>query len=441
MRDLPNNQTAERAVLYSLVVEPERLGEVLCHVGPDDFYRPEHRTMFEEICETILDQKRNDGQCDFVVLRDRLRARGADQDGVSIQTLIEAADEVQKAGAVACNAAYYAKRVREAKEERDLVKSYRAAGATVESDADLSEKRAALEGLALTATETGTRDELQTIGEVLPDALRSMRERPERIASGLRDLDDLIDGGVGLGEVLVLAARPGGGKSSLAAQWATAAARSGQGVLFVSGEMKPADLLTRMLGQVERVNVRTLAYNPRDREILAAAGQEAKVWPIVFAGPGRLNTVESIHAATRHLARTRGLRLLVIDYLQLLDTVQKTESLRVRMTEITRRLKLLALSENVAVLLLSQLRRSDDDHLPTLADLKESGSIEQDADLVVMLHRPQTAGETGSLVKVLIRKNRRGRTGAVESVFVDEYCLFAPAVREPTLKLHMENRA
>ncbi len=439
MKDLPNNPTAERAVLYSLVVEPERLGGVLQYIGPDDFAAPEHRVLFEVICETILDQERNDGQCDFVVLRDRLASRGAERDGVSIRTLIEAVDEVQKAGAVACNAGYYAQRVLEARQERDLVRAYRTAGATVESNAALTEKRAALEGLALAASETGARDELHTVAEVLPEALASMDERPERFPSGLPDLDDLLDGGVGRGEVCVLAARPGGGKSSLGAQWAAASARGGRGVLFASCEMKPADLLMRMLGQQERVNVRTLAYNPRDREILAAAGRQATAWPILFAGPGRLNTVESIHAATRHLTRTRRVKLVVIDYLQLLTVAQKTESLRVRIVEITRRLKLLALSENVAVLLLSQLRRADDDHLPSLSDLKESGSIEQDADLVVMLHRPQVEGE--SLVKVLIRKNRRGRTGAAEMVFVDDYCLAAPAVREPTFRLHRENLA
>ena len=278
---------------------------------------------------------------------------------------------------------------------------------------------------------------LEPIADTLPDALGNIQGRNQRllagqvacdgIETGLTDLDRKTSG-LGKGRQIIIAARPSEGKTSLGLQIAVHAAKSGKNVCFFSLEMSRLELAERVLSNVAEVNIREPLLKQQSSQLLDAE-KIAKDWRLyVDDSP---NTIEKIESRAKRLALMDGLDLIVIDYLQLIETNQVQKRYEA-VTAISRRLKLLAKDLNCPVLTLSQLSRDIEKRgsnrsnaRPLLSDLRDSGAIEQDADLVLFIHTPdgQSKDESGWR-EIIIAKNRHGLIGKVDMYFQKDLTRF-----------------
>lgn len=256
------------------------------------------------------------------------------------------------------------------------------------------------------------------IGDVLL-RMGQRGEEPEGLSTGIGQLDDLI-GGLRPGHFAILAARPGHGKTALGSSLARHAARQGNAVLFVSLEMASTELAERLLSLqsgVEHQRIRDGNLDELDAERLMVAQNELAECPLRILDRTPLR-VSDITVATRLAVRRDGLRLLVIDYLQLIEPADRKVIREQQVAEMSRTLKTLAKSVGIPILCLAQLNRgleSRDNKRPRLSDLRESGSIEQDADVVMFLHRAAASDPEADPrdALLIVGKNRHGQTGDV----------------------------
>jgi replicative DNA helicase len=253
----------------------------------------------------------------------------------------------------------------------------------------------------------------ETAAEVL-DALRSPAR--DLVSTPLPAVTDLLDGGLRPSDMLVLAGRPGVGKSLFASQWARHAARQGTGVLLISREMSRQSVVERLLIQESGVaagRVRRRALAASDFAALDVAAETLARWPLEIRT--LTPTAEAIAAELRASQGRQPTRLLIVDHLQLLDAAPKPRDRRLEVEHVSRGLKLLALERRVSVLALSSVSRAGERtgvaRAPVLSDLRESGAIEHDADIVIFLWRPDE--EVPAQVECHVRKARYGRLGSV----------------------------
>jgi len=299
---------------------------------------------------------------------------------------------------------------------------------------DLAEKK------IFSLAERKKRKDFTRIGDILKDTIRTMESFHHKmdgitgVPTGYRDLDNLLSG-LQNSELIVLAARPSIGKTALALNMARNAARAGVPVGIFSLEMASQQLVMRMLCTEARVDahlVRTGKLPPD------GWGQLAKVMGFLAESaiyiddtPGM--TIMEIRSKARRLKAENNVGLLIIDYLQLVRGVGRIESRQVEIAQISQSLKALAKELAIPVMAISQLSRAveaREERRPKLSDLRESGAIEQDADVVMFIYRPAAHGpvEAGqeNLAEIIIAKQRNGPTDSVEMIFVKEYLLFAP---------------
>lgn len=269
----------------------------------------------------------------------------------------------------------------------------------------------------------------------------AMPDHQDVIPTGFGSIDRII-GGVCPGDLAILAARPSMGKSALVLDSAVNMAKTGKSVVFFTLEMTHKALIERAACALANVNGSVLkSGNPPQDELskVCEAAFELEKLDIVFHEGG--TTPEKQRAFIQTRSKTRGVDVVVVDYLQLMTAGCRTTNRVDEVTIITRKLKLTALREQIPIIALSQLNRqveSRDKHRPRLADLRDSGSIEQDADIVMLLHRedyyrrienPETTAIDGT-AEITVAKNRRGPTGLAKLVFVEEYCKFGDLALE-----------
>ena len=416
-RTPPQDLVAEQGVLGGMLLSKDAIADVVEIIRDRDFYRPAH----ELIYDAILD----------------LYGRGEPADPVTVAAELTKRGEIARAGGApylhtlissvptAANASYYARIVADHAIMRRLVEAGTKIvqlGYSKEGDVDDLVNNAQAEVYAV--TEHRTSEDYIQLSELLPQALDEIEAinsgvKGEGIKSGFKDLDNLTNG-FHPGNMIVLAARPAVGKSTLGLDIARAASiRDGNTSVIFSLEMSRSEITMRMLSAEARVplnNIRSGNLTDDEWGRLAKRMGEISNAPLFIDDSPNLSLME-IRAKARRLKQRHDLKLIIIDYLQLMTSGKRVENRQQEVSEFSRNLKLLAKELDVPVIAISQLNRSPEqraDKKPMLSDLRESGSIEQDADVVILLHREDLYSDNRSGEADLhVAKHRNGPTKTI----------------------------
>lgn len=431
----PHSSEAEQSILGGLMLDNEAWDKVNSKVCEADFYRTEHRTLFRAVTELV---KR--GQpFDVVTLLDNLKSNDALDDAGGEAYLFELANNTPSIA----NVAAYADIVREKSVQRQLISiageiadsAYNPAGREVPELLDLAETK-----VFAIAEQTGTDDGPESIKSILVravekiDALYHSGDAITGIATGLSDLDEMTSG-LQPSDLIIVAGRPSMGKTTLVMNMAEHAAIKGQKpVLVFSMEMPSDSLAMRMmssLGRIDQHRIRTGKLNDDDWPRVTSAVHMLSEAPLFIDDSAGISPSE-MRARARRLAKEHGqLGLIVVDYLQLMKVPGfKAENRTAEISEISRSLKSLAKELKVPVVALSQLNRSLEqrqDKRPVMSDLRESGAIEQDADLICFIYRDEVYNEDSpekGVAEIIIAKQRNGPIGKVRVAFLGKYTRF-----------------
>jgi replicative DNA helicase len=423
---------AEQSTLGGMLLSAEAIAEVFEVTKANDFYAPKHETIFEAIVSLY-----GKGEpTDVITVTDELTKTG---------NLVKAggADYLHTLTSIvptAANASYYAKIVQEKATLRRLVDvGTRIAqmGYANEGDVEDLVNRAQADVYAVGAASVG--EDYVGLNDSIEAAIHEIEAAQSRggdlvgVPTGFYELDEYTHG-LHPGQLIILAARPAVGKSTLALDFARhAAIRSGKATIFFSLEMGRAEIAMRMLSAESSIhlqNMRKGNMSDNDWARLAQVRGQINDAPLFIDDSPNLTLVE-IRAKCRRLAQRVGLKMIVIDYIQLMTSGKKVESRQQEVSEFSRALKLLAKELNVPVIAISQLNRNSEqtkDKKPEISQLRESGSLEQDADVVILLHR-EALGEkdhprTGE-ADLILAKQRNGPTGTIVVGFQGQYSRFA----------------
>lgn len=434
----PHSQEAEQAVLGSILIEPSAIISVNEKLRAEDFYRQSHVRLFQMM--TQLSEKGE--PIDLVTLTTELQNKNMLEEAGGITYLTELVNIVP----TAANVDYYVRIVEEKSILRRLIKTatqIATLGYTVEED--ILDVINEAEKKILSLSQSKIRGGFVAIKDVLVESyehierLHFNKGELSGLPSGFVDLDRMTSGFKG-SELIIIASRPAMGKTAFALNLAqNVAVRTGKPVAFFNLEMSASQLAMRMLaaeGNIDGQVFRTGKLNDEDWGKLTMAMSTLSEAPIYIDDtPGV--TVFDIRAKLRRLKKEHGVEMVVIDYLQLIQG--RGDSRQQEISEISRSLKLLARELNVPVIALSQLSRGVEqrqDKRPMLSDLRESGSIEQDADVVAFLHRDDYYNEESerpNIAEVIIGKQRSGPVGKVELLYLKNYNKF--------LSLDVRNKA
>ena len=433
---LPFDLEAEKCVLGSLLRDPRRAAEISAKLKPDDFYAPRHRGLFGIM---VGMETRSSGSCDPVTVAQEVDRLGREEELGGRPYLREAMEAVPSVSYLE----NHIRIVRDLAIRRELLNAAeeitRSIASIDEEDVnilvDQAEQKIFAVGDRLVGGQLISAKELveQNIDRIL-----SQDGTNRGLRTGFLDLDEKQ--GFQPGDLVVLAARPSMGKTSFALNvLERVALESGKAVLLFSLEMPADQLIQRLLSSHGRIRHDLLRSGRLDsgmrQRVTLSAGQLGNAR--IFIDDSSSPSLAEIRAKSRRLKRDGNLDLIVIDYLQLLTT--KAESRQQEISTISRNLKAIAKDLQVPVLALSQLNRAAekrDSHRPMLSDLRESGAIEQDADMVMMLFREDYYGETeenAGLSELILAKNRNGATGVVHLRFTKECMRFENAVQVPAL--------
>ena len=427
----PNDITAEMCVLGAMLLSKDAIADVVENLKYDDFYKPQHSTIFL----TVLD----------------LYGRGEPADAVTVSAELVRIGEIARVGGApylhtlvasvptAAHAEYYARIVKEKATLRRLVE----AGTRIvqlgfqgEGEIDNLVDRAQAEVYEVTERRSG--EDYHRLSEVMGQALAEIEAIGSHggqmvgVPTGFADLDDVTNG-LHPGQLIMLAARPAVGKSTLALDFARASAiKNGLPTVIFSLEMARNEIVMRLLSAEAAValhHMRSGTMGDADWDRLARKMSAVSEAPLYIDDSPNM-TMNEIRAKCRRLKQRNDLRLIVIDYIQLMSSGKKVESRQQEVSEFSRQLKLLAKELDVPIVALSQLNRGPEqrtDKRPMLSDLRESGSLEQDADIVILIHREDLydrespkAGEA----ELIVAKHRNGPTKSLQVAFQGHYSRF-----------------
>lgn len=429
----PQNIDAEMSILGAILIDEEVLADVTDKLHSDDFYEKRHQIIFAAMLR-LFERHR---PIDLLTLSDELEKKSQLEAVGGSSYLSELTNYVP----TAANAGAYAELVAQRAVRRRLIKaSADIAELAYQDDNNTQEILERAEAELFSVSDTSLKQDLVSLEQILTESFDRMEElhrdrgKLRGIRTGWRDLDNLT-AGLQRSDLLIIAARPAMGKTTLVTNLAyNVAAKSHQSVLFFSLEMSKEQLVDRMLADASGVdawNIRTGNLSDDDFEKLSTAMGEMAEAPIFIDDTPGLTVLE-MRTKARRQAHMQPLGLIIVDYLQLMQGSSRgNEFNRVQeVSEISRGLKLIARELNVPVIALSQLSRSVENRnpqIPQLADLRESGSIEQDADLVAFIYReayynPDT--DRQNITDLIIAKHRNGPTGKVELYFHPERLRF-----------------
>ncbi len=427
----PSDVYAEQAVLGSMLVDKDAIAKAIGVLKPGDFYRDDHK----EIFSAMLDIYRKGDPIDILTVREALKLRNSIEKVGGDVYLSSLVDMVPTTS----NIDSYVKIVEEKATLRSLIKAANdiisygyAETEEVDEIIDMAEKK------IFDVLQSRAAKGYASIKDILVDTFENIEKLYNSKASvsgmesGFKDLD-LKTSGLNNSDLIIVAARPAMGKSAFALNIATAVAKANVPVLIFSLEMSKEQMVNRILcseAQVDSMKVRTGKLDADDWVKLGKASGDLSETPIYIEDTPGLSSAE-LRAKCRKAKLEKGIGLVVIDYLQLMESKGKSDSRQQEISEISRGLKVLAKEIDVPVIALSQLSRAAEqrpDHRPMLSDLRESGSIEQDADIVMFLYRddyynPET--EKKNIAEVIVAKNRQGSTGTVELAWLPNYTKFA----------------
>lgn len=435
----PHASEAEAGVLASVLLDRRMLDEVLLVVSPADFLSLEYRRIFEIVVELHNANK----PFDFLLIHNKLKAiKFAPERDAQMAALESLADQVP----TAAHAVWYAKIVRDASIKREIISAATTMTTRARTADNADDVVSEAESLVFAVSEKRTGLDVATMDDVLLAAMDELQNR-ERGASpgvkcGLSSLDDRHNG-MRPGELIILAARPSMGKSALAGCIAkNAAMEFGKSILFVSLEMSRLELGERFLcshGKIDAMKFREGKLSPAERRMAIEAQSELSQAKIcVDDSPSR--SVSEIGAMCRRMKRRSGLDLLIIDYLQLIRPENSREPRQEQVAKIARQLKGLARELCIPILCLAQINRESEksnDNKPKLSHLRESGAIEQDADVVWFVHREayfMPEGEAKDAKKneaeIITAKFRNGAAGTNPVKWLGKYGTFESAEKQ-----------
>lgn len=433
----PHSVESEQSILGSIILDKEAIITVAETIQPMDFYKEAHKIIYE----SMLKLNSNNEPIDLITLIEELRKEGhLDSIGgisylTSLSTIVPTTSNVK----------YYANIVKEKSVMRQLIKaSNEIINLGYDASTDVQEILDKAEKNIFDISQEKSGDDIQPINVVLQDTFEMIeklctdKSEVTGITTGFADLNKKING-LQRTDLILLAARPAMGKTAFSLNLVqNAALKDDASVAVFSLEMSKEQLVQRMLSaqsNVELSKIKTGNLGESD-------------WPRIIDGMAVLSEanifiddtpgikISEIRSKCRRLKIEKGLDLILIDYLQLMEGEGKNENRQQEIAKISRSLKILAKELDCPVVALSQLSRSPElrkDHRPILSDLRESGSIEQDADIVMFLYRDEyyhDDSEKKNIGEVIIAKNRHGETGNVELVWFGQVQKFADKIRE-----------
>ena len=434
----PHNLDAEQSVLGAMLESKEAIANVIEILSADDFYKPAHG----QIYETILELYGRGEPADAITVADELGRKGI-LESIGGKPAIHGLLEAYPTAGSARN---YARII----DEHALLRRLIEAGNEVQEigfslPEDVAQAVDQAEEVVYQVGDRRLRDDMHPIRQLLTEnmeAIEMLYERGEHITglgSGFPDLDDMT-AGFQPSNLVIIAARPSMGKSSLMSDFAlSAATRQNQPVVFFSLEMSRNEVVQRFLSSEARVDsqrIRRGSLQEQDWTRLSAALGRLAEAPIFIDDSANITLME-MRAKCRRLKARQGLGLVIVDYLQLMQGPNRSENRQQEVSELSRSLKILARELEVPVLCASQLNRSVEyraDKRPMLADLRESGAIEQDSDLVMLLYRDEVYNrdtEARGEAELILAKHRNGPTGTVRLAFMNQYTKFASIAKGP----------
>ncbi len=427
----PQSLDAEESVLGGVLRDTHALDRVIEVMGVDDFYRESHRKIFR----AMLALSEKSEPIDIITLTDTLKARSELQAVGGATYLAELIDRVPSAA----NIAHYARIVREKAVLRSLITvSNEIASRCYNGQEDIERFLDEAERLIFDVSEKRIRQSFFKMGDMIMDTIKTIEKLFERkelvtgVPTGFRDLDTKT-AGLQPSDLVIVAARPSMGKTAFVLNIAQyVALHANTAVAIFSLEMSKEQLVMRMLcseARVDNAKVRTGYLGERDFPRLAMAAGRLAEAPIYIDDTPAQNVLE-VRAKARRLKREANIGLVVIDYLQLMRGLTAQENRTQELSEISRSLKSLAKELNVPVVALSQLNRQVElraDKKPVMSDIRESGSIEQDADVIMFIYRDEVYKQDSQdegVAEIIIGKQRNGPTGIIRLAFRKEYTRF-----------------
>ena len=433
----PHSVESEQSILGSILLDKEAIITVSETINPDDFYKEAHKIIYE----SMIKLSNKSEPIDLITLTEELKKQGHLDDVGGISYITSLSTIVPTTS----NVKYYADIVKEKSVLRKLIKvsndiiNLGYDGSTkIEDVLEVAEKK------IFDISQEKTSDDFKSINSVLMDTydmieqLYTNKSEITGITTGFRDLNKKING-MQRTDLLLIAARPAMGKTAFSLNLVQNAALKGDASVAVfSLEMSKEQLVQRMLSaqsNVELSKLKTGKLNVNDwPRIIDAMAVLSNAKIHIDDTPGI--KISELRSKCRKLKMEQGLDLILIDYLQLMEGEGNNESRQQEIAKISRSLKIIAKELNCPVVALSQLSRAPEqraDHRPMLSDLRESGSIEQDADIVMFLYRDEyyhPDSDRKNIGEVIIAKNRHGETGSVELVWLGEIQKFADKSRE-----------
>lgn len=424
----PHSTEAEQALLGSVMLRPDSINEILDFLDPESFYLNKHEVMYK----TMLELFSKSDPIDLLSLSERLEEKSELDSVGGSRYLTEVVNTVPSAA----NISHYAELVQKKYVMRELINAANYVNQLgYDESEDLEELLDKAEKTIFDVTSSGQASSFVALNDELADAFERLEKLSKSdedlrgVSTGFSSLDNKLSGFQD-SDLIILAARPSVGKTSLALDMARkTAVNHGNSVCVFSLEMSSQQLVDRMLSAESRVD----AWKLRTGQVTAeeefaklrdALGTLSQAPIFIDDQPG--NTIIKMRSVARRLKREEDLGLIIVDYLQLMlpsGRAKNSDSMVYQITEISRSLKILAKELNVPVLALSQLSRAVEQRggKPRLSDLRDSGSIEQDADLVMFIHREDNhdGGGKDNIAQIMIEKHRNGPTGMVE-LFFDE---------------------
>ena len=428
----PHNEEAEKSVLGAVMLNKDVLSEVLEEVTADDFYNESHREIFRAIWELYKENT----AVDMLTVCEELKKRKAlDMAGGRAYIATLTAEVPSTA-----NAVEYAKIVAEKATLRQMIKtSEDIPEKGYDAKMDAGEILDDAESGIFKISQKRQKNDYAKIQDVLLTNIKIIDQAAQNkdkivgIPTGFKDIDEKTSG-LQRSDLIIVAARPAMGKTAFALNIAQqSAVKAGSSVIIFSLEMSKEQLGQRLLAMQARVEMQKLKQGDLDRkdwDRITMALDELNNTKIVIDDTPGISIME-MRNKCRRLKAEQGLDLVVIDYLQLMSLQSKTDNRQQEISAISRNLKLLAREMDCPVIVLSQLSRAPEqrqDHRPILSDLRESGSIEQDADIVIFLYRDDYYNENTEkpgVCEVNIAKHRSGPTDKVELTWVSRYTKFS----------------
>lgn len=420
--NLPHDPQAEQAVLGAMMMDHYAVATTVQHISPADMYRPAHQT----IMQAILD----------------VWAAGKGSDPIIVATALDEAGHLPHIGGAdylqvvmqktptSANVEHYARRVADTSMLRRLHAAGQRATQLALTGEGTAEERADQAAQAFGQVERPAMNQAEPVGKITPlvmDTIEAITRGEDKggvvCSTGFVELDEILDGGLRAGQMVIIAARPGVGKSTLAVDIARhhTVREHGRAVIF-SLEMSKSELTQRVLSAEAGVRLKDMRAGQLEEggwDSLARAVGELDDAKLFLDDSADLTLME-IRAKARRLKQQHGLGLIVVDYLQLLTSGRRVESRQQEVAEFSRQLKLLAKELEVPLIAISQLNRGvearGEGARPRLSDLRESGSLEQDADIVMLIDRPDASNrdhERAGEADVILAKHRGGTVGTV----------------------------